>query len=361
MYPKEFQNGNRQKTHRSRVLVKKTNFLLRKSRYAAILILSLVSLFLFGVSGYTLLEEVAPVEAMFLTIGTLTTVAPFELTGKGQLFAIILILFGFGLIAATAAFVGNMFLDGSWIDDYRRRKVQKDLKNYENHYIICGHGQVGQIVADELHGNSLPIVVIDKDEEALARCRDMDVMCLDMDAMEEENLLEAGLEKAKGLISVVNRDADNVFIVLTARAVNPDLFIYARASSKGVEKKLYRAGANHVVSPYASAAVRITQNIIRPTISDFLGSAFSGNGEGIELVLEELKIPDDAPFVNKNLMDSNIRKDFDLIIVAIKRRDGTRIFNPSSLEIMHKGDTLITVGPQLNVDNFLESLSGKTN
>ena len=330
----------------------------KKGRYAGALVLLLVCLFLFGVAGYMLLENVAPVEAMYLTIGTLTTVAPFKLTGRGQLFAIVLILFGFGLVAATAAFIGNMFLDGSWIEHYRRRKVQKQLHGYENHYIICGYGQVGQIVADELHGSGIPIVVIDRNEEAIARGREMGIMCLERDAMEEENLVEAGLERAKGLISVVNRDADNVFIVLTARAVNGDLFICARASSKGVEKKLYRAGANHVVSPYASAAVRITQNILRPTITDFLGSALSGNGEEMELALEELEIPENGPFVDKTLMDSNIRNDFDLIIVAIKRKDGTRIFNPSSLECINKGDTLIAVGPQENMDRFVEKVNG---
>ena len=238
--------------------------------------------------------------------------------------------------------------------------MQKKLHSYENHYIVCGHGQVGQIVADELHESGVPIVVIDKNEEAVTRCRDMGIMCLERDAMEEENLLEAGLERARGLISVVNRDADNVFIVLTARAVNGDLFICARASSRGVEKKLYRAGANHVVSPYASAAVRITQNILRPTITDFLGSALSGNGEEMELALEELEISDNAPFAEKTLMDSNIRNDFDLIIVAIKRKDGSRIFNPSSLECINKGDTLIAVGPQKNMDTFMEKVNGKS-
>jgi voltage-gated potassium channel len=175
--------------------------------------------------------------------------------------------------------------------------------------------------------------------------------------MEEENLLQAGVERAKGLISVVNRDADNVFIVLTARALNPDLFICARASSKGVEKKLFRAGADHVVSPYASAAMRITQNILRPTITDFLELALSG--EGVELALEELHIPEDSSFVEQSLMDSNIRDEFDLIVVAIKRADGTRIYNPSSLELVHAGDILIAIGPQGNMDRFYEKVYGQ--
>jgi voltage-gated potassium channel len=330
--------------------------LLKKGRYAGVLLVLLLCLFLFGVAGYMLLERVAFLEAMYLTIGTLTTVAPFDLTGQGQLFAIVLILFGFGLVAATAAFIGNMVLDGSWIAHYRRHKVQKEIDNYKDHYIICGYGQVGQIVADELHGRGVPIVVIEQNPEVVAHCRDMGIMCLQRDAMEEENLVAAGLERSKGLISVVNRDADNVFIVLTARAVNEDLFIFARASSKGVEKKLYRAGANQVVSPYASAAVRITQNILRPTITDFLGSALSGSKAGMELVLEELEIPDNAPFAGKTLMDSNLRNDFDIIVVAIKRKDGSRIFNPSSLECINRGDTLIAVGPKENITTLLDQV-----
>lgn len=335
------------------------NFLFSsRSRYAVLLLIALACLFLFGMSGYIVVEKVTPLEALYLTIGTLTTVAPFELSDSGRLFAIFLIIFGFGLVAATAAFIGNMFMDANTIELYRRRKVRKKLQNFTGHYVICGHGQMGQIVTAELFGKDLPLVVIDNDENAILRCRELGAAHLKRDAMEEENLIEAGVERAKGLISVVNRDADNVFIVLTARALNPDMFICARASSKGVEKKLFRAGANHVVSPYASAAMRITQNILRPTITDFLDTAISG--KGIDLVMEELKIPENSPFAETSLMESNIRNDFDLIIVAIKRADGTRIYNPSSLELIHAGDTLVFIGPQANMDRFFEKIHGKS-
>lgn len=331
----------------------------RRGRYAGILLISLFCLFLLGTCGYMLLEQVSPTEALYLTVGTLTTVAPFTLSHSGRIFSILLIVFGFGMVAATAAYLGNILLDGTWIEEYRRHKVQKKLQSFKDHYIICGHGQVGRIVASELTSNGLPLVVIEKDPKAVQRCKDLGASCLEKDAMEEENLVEAGVERAKGLISAVNRDADNVFIVLTARALNPDLFIYARASTKGVEKRLYRAGANHVVSPYASAAIRITQNILRPNVTDFLGSALSGSDEGIELTLEEFKIPEAAPFVEKTLMDSNIRNEFDLIVVAIKRADGTRIYNPSSLEMIRADDMLIAVGPRQNTDRFFEFLYGK--
>lgn len=331
----------------------------RRRRYAKILVVSLICLFLFGMTGYMLLENASPVEALYLTLGTLTTVAPFTLSDGGRIFAIFLIVLGFGMVAATAAFLGNMFLDGTWIEDYRRRRVQKILHSFKDHYIVCGHGQVGQIVAAELFRNGLPLVVIDRDKKAIQHCKELGATYIENDAMEEDVLLEAGIERARGLISVVNRDADNVFIVLTGRALNPDLFICARASTKGVEKKLHRAGANHVVSPYASAAIRITQNILRPTVTDFLDSALSGSGDGIELTLEEFEIPETAAFLQKSLMDSNIRNDFDLIVVAIKRADGTRIYNPSSLEMIHAGDMLIVVGPEANTNRFYEFLYEK--
>lgn len=330
----------------------------RKLRYARMLLLALVMLFMVGVLGFMLLEEISLIEAMYLTIGTLTTVAPFELHDEGRLFALLLIFVGFGLLAATAAFIGNIFLDANGMELYRRRKVQKTLQKFSDHYIICGHGQMGQIVAAELQRNGMQMVVLDKDDQAIMRCREADITYLEQDATEEEALQEAGVERAKALICLLNRDADNVFVVVTARALNPDIFISVRANTKGVEKKLYHAGANHVVSPYASAAVRVIQNILRPTISDFLDNAISKEG-GAQLQLEELEIPEDAPFVGGTLMDSSIRHDFDLIIVAIKRYDGSRVFNPSSLEPIHAGDTLIAIGPQDNMLRFMEKLYGK--
>jgi voltage-gated potassium channel len=329
----------------------------RRLRYAGMLLFSLVLLFLLGVVGFMVLEGASAVEAMYLTIGTLTTVAPFQLHDSGRVFALFLILVGFGLVAGAAACIGNMVLDGHGLELYRRRKVRKKLEKFSDHYIICGHGQMGHIVAEELVRNGVQLVVIDNDDDAVLRCREEDIPYLQGDAMEEDNLLQAGIERAKGLVSVVNRDADNVFIIVTARALNPNLFISARASTKGVEQKLYRAGADHVVSPYASAAVRITQNILRPTVTDFLDLALSG--KGVELALEELELPKDAPFAGKPLMESNIHNDFDLIVVAIQRADGSRVFNPSSLEPLHAGDTLVAIGPQANMDRFFESLYGR--
>ncbi len=335
----------------------KSSYFQRRNRYAAYLLLSIFCIVLLGMLGYMLLEDIAPLAALYMAIGTLTTVSPFALSDSGRVFSIILLVLGFGMVAATAGYLGNMLLDGNWVELYRRRKVLKNLKAYSDHYIVCGHGQVGKRVVAELHRNQKPVVVIDNDEEVLLRCKEMGIPYLDMDAMEEEALVEAGVERAKGLVSVVNRDADNVYIVLSARSLNPGLFICARASSKGVEGKLIRAGANRVVSPYASAAMRITQNILRPSVTDFLEQALSG--KGMELELEELYISQDSQFASQQKVDSQIiRNDFDLIIVAIMRSDGSWIYNPKPEEPIQVEDTVIAVGPKTKMDSFFEYLYG---
>ena len=334
----------------------KHSYYKRKNRYACALLLCIVCIILLGMFGYMALEGIPPLQALYMAIGTLTTISPFTLSDNGKIFSIVLLILGFGLVAASAAFLGNLLLEGSWVELYRRRKMTKRLKKFSDHYIICGHGQVGKRVVKELHTHQIPVVVIDNDQEVLLRCTEMCIPHLDKDAMDEETLIEAGVERAKGLVSVVNRDADNVYIVLTARSFNPDLFICARASSKGVESKLIRAGANRVVSPYASAAMRITQNILRPSVNEFLELALSG--DGFELELEEMHIPAEAPFEQETIHSDTIRNDFDLIVVAIMREDNTWIYNPSQHEPIHRQDTVIAIGPKKNMDHFFQYLYG---
>ena len=328
----------------------------RRNRYTAILLGALFCLLLLGTAGYMLLEDVEPLRALYMTVVALTTVAGTSLSESGQLFTVVLVLLGFGLVAAAGACVGNLLLEGNWIQLYKWRKVRKMLQGLRDHYIICGHGQMGQLVAEELIRHEITVVVLDSSESALMRCKELGIPHLHCDAMEEENLQAAGVERAQGLIIVVDRDADNVFIALTARSLNPDLFICARAGSKGVEKKLIRAGVDKVVSPYASAAIRITQKVLRPGITDFLDLALSG--EGFELEMEELRIPEGAPIAGRTLVEANIRNEFNLIVITLLRPDGTRVYNPPPEETIQAGDTLIAVGPRDNMDRFYEHLYG---
>lgn len=234
--------------------------------------------------------------------------------------------------------------------------MKKQLDELENHYIICGYGQMGQIIVKELSNLKMPLVVIDSDESLIIRFREKGILHLMADATEEENLVAAGVERARGLVAVVNKDTDNVFIVLTARDLNKKLQIFARAGSPSTHKRLLQAGADRVVSPFATGAQHIAQNILRPTVTDFLALALSA--EGLELSMEEILVPDNAELVGKELMHTGIRSEYNLIVVAIKRRDGTMIFNPSPHEMFEGGDILVAIGPQENLLNFEREIKG---
>lgn len=324
--------------------------------------LSFMSLLLlaFGVSGYVLLEHYTLLEALYMTVITLATVGFQEvrpLDQTGQVFTIILVLLGAGFVAYSLVYFCQLIFDPNLLELYRRGRLRKQLDQLEDHYIICGYGQMGQIIVQELSNLKIPLVVIDSEASLVIRFRERGILHLLGNATEEENLTAAGIQRAKGLVSVVNKDTDNVFIVLTARDLNQDLQIYARAGSPSTHKRLLQAGANRVVSPFATGGHHIAQNILRPTVTDFLALALSA--EGLELSMEEILVSDGAELIGKKLMHTGIRSDYDLIVIGIKRRDGSMIYNPSPHELLEGGDILITIGPQDNLLRFQQHMKSK--
>jgi len=314
----------------------------------------------FGISGFMIIEKYGFVDALYMTVITLSTVGFQEvkpLDQAGRIFTVCLILLGAGFVAYNINLLASILLDGQLVEMYRRRRLDKLLENMADHFIVCGHGQMGQIVARELCRANLGVVVIDKEPTVIQRVQESRIVHLAADATEEETLVMAGVQRARGLVSVVSRDTDNVFIVLTARDLNRNLQILARAGTQGAEKRLMKAGANRVVSPYASGAIRIARNILQPTVTDFLELALSG--EGMELSMEEAEIPEGAPLVGKDLMSSGIRSQYNLIIVAIKRKDARMIYNPLSQEELREGDVLIAIGPRENLARFRAWLAGR--
>lgn len=334
-----------------------------RSTIQRIIVISCLTLFLIAMAtfAYMVVEGFSFLEAFYMTVITLSTVGYGEvrpLDDHGRMITVGIILTGAGFVAFNLAYVSQFFLDVKLWELYRRRKLRQQLDRLSEHYIVCGYGQMGQIIVGELSKHGIPVVVIDSDQSLLIKTREKGVMLLPEDAMEEENLLAAGILRAKGLVSVVNRDTDNVFIVLTARDLNKNLWIFARAGSPDTEKRLTKAGADRVVSPFSIGAQSIAHQILRPTVTDFLALALSS--EGLELSMEEIWLPEDSEPVGKALMNSNIRSQYNLIVVAIKRRDGKMIYNPPPGEILHARDTLVALGPQDNLDRFSSNIYGKT-
>jgi voltage-gated potassium channel len=244
-------------------------------------------------------------------------------------------------------------VEGQLQDIFGRRRMEKEIRNLHDHYIICGYGRIGEVISRELSHNNIPIVVVDNRPQHTPTLERSGYLHVIGNATQEEVLLTAGIERARGLISVVSSDADNVYIVLTARSMNPNLTIVSRAGEPGSEQKLRRAGANEVISPYELGGQRMAQTILRPTVVDFMDVAL---GEGIDLSLEEIPVGGGRDIIGKPLKDSGIRQRLDLIIVAIKRLDGTMLFNPHPDAPILQGDTLIALGSKANLDKLMHML-----
>lgn len=232
--------------------------------------------------------------------------------------------------------------------------MQKQIGELKNHFIICGFGRIGRIICDELYADNIEFVVVEQDASAIAEFETGKYLFLQMDATSEEALLEAGIMNARGLVTAVNSDANNVFITLTAKGLRPDIYVLARASEEKSEAKLRKAGASSVVSPYLIGARRMAHVLKRPTVVDFIDIAAGGNKLG--LIMEEARIGANSGFVGKNLIDSRLRQDFGVIIVAIKKMSGEMLFNPKPSDTLGAGDVIVVIGKKEDLKRMSEVL-----
>jgi voltage-gated potassium channel len=230
------------------------------------------------------------------------------------------------------------------------------IKAIKNHYIVCGYGRIGRIIAQELRSNRIPVLVIDHGPEFAQDLEEQDIPYIIDDATSEETLLEAGIERARGLVSVVSSDADNLFITMSARGLKADLHIVTRADEEQTEKKLLRAGANRVVLPYLIGGQKMAQTIVRPAVADFLELTTHSNG--IELKMEGLLVSRKSKLAGVTLVDSKIRQEMNVIVVGIKKKSGEMAFNPSSQTRIEADDTLIALGHASELERLASILSG---
>jgi len=228
----------------------------------------------------------------------------------------------------------------------------------KDHYIVCGCGRIGNLICKEFakSAKQLTFVVIENDPDVIEKIENENYLYVQGDSTEEDVLIKAGIGKAKGLITAVSSDSDNVYITLTARELNPKLFILARASEENAEKKLLRAGADKVMSPYYIGGMRMAQTILRPAVVDFIELAVQDRS--MELQLEEIKVRKSSKFIGVSLKDSGIRQDFGLIVVSIKKLSGDTEFNPSSESKIELGDTVLALGEKKNLLR-LEKIMGE--
>jgi len=321
-------------------------------------LLLIVAVCAIGAIGFHIIEGWPWFDGLYMTVITMTTVGYGEiraLSHEGRIFNIFLILSSVtagGLLLATATQALLEFELGSFMG---RRRLEKEIEKLKGHYIICGAGRVGRTVAREFRAHNIPCLIIEVDAQRAEWAIKEGIPVLIGSGATEESLKQARIEHAKGLVSAVTSDADNLYIVLTASGMHPSMPIIARASEEEAIPKLRRAGATQVLSPYQFIGHRIVQLVLRPNVIDFIDSAFGS--QRMDIQIEEIRIPDRSSLAGKTLEGAEIRKKTGVMVVALKKIDGTMTFSPAPEEVLCAGDHLIAIGSAGDLEK-LESLAG---
>jgi len=332
---------------------------LKEFRKKVVLMAALIVLIIsFGTFGYMLIERWNFLDSFYMTIITLTTVGYGEvhpLSVKGRLFTIVLIIGGVGTVFYALSTGAKITLEGELQEIFGRQRLEKKIKGLKDHYIVSGYGRMGRIICRELKEHSLPFAVIEKNPANLKP--DEEILIVEGDATKDEVLKKMGIERAKGLISVLPTDAENLYAVLSARVLNPNLLIVARAGEEGSEQKLLRAGADRVVSPYHIGGIRIAHTVLKPAVVDFIEFATkSGNSD---LQMEEITIRGGSELVGLTLDECGFGRELGVIIVAIKQPSGEMKFNPTFRSTVADGDTLIAIGEIHRLKQLEDMAAGK--
>lgn len=302
-------------------------------------------LLILGASGYMVIEKWSFMDALYMTVITLATVGygeVHEISPEGRLFTVILIFLGVGFFLYVVGNVIQFLVEGRIRHVLGRRILDKQISKLKNHFIVCGYGRMGRALCTYLIQKYLDVVVVEQNPNRVPVMDKDGILYIVGGATDEDNLMKAGIKKARGIISVLGADADNVFLVLIAKRLNPEIFVVARANQDETENTLYDAGTDKVVSPFALGARRMAHAILRPAVIHFLELAFADDSTDIHV--EEIPVSVSSRLVNVSLQESGFRQDFNLIIISIRKADGTMCFNPKASHLFEADDTIIAVG-----------------
>ncbi len=308
-------------------------------------LLLLLGIICVGTTGYMIIEKWDLLSSLYMTVITITTVGYrelFPLSNAGKIFTMFLIFTGVGIIAYTLGMIAQAMIELKIMSILGRKKLGLKIRSLKNHYILCGYGKIGRVVANELKAKDVPVLVIEKNPELREILEKDGHPYIIADATIEDNLLEAGIERAKGIIALLSSDADNLFVTMTAKTLNPNLFVLSRAEEEHTYNKLLRVGADKVVMPHIIGGQKLANLITRPAVAEFLELTVHSKEIGLEI--EELMVGKGSPLNGQTLKDSGIRQKTNVIVVAIRKKSGQMIFNPSSMTRIEEGDILIVLG-----------------
>jgi len=307
-----------------------------------------------GTSGYMFLEEMTFLDALYMTVITVSTVGfkeVAELDPPGKLFTMVIIICGLGLVAYAFSSFFSFILEGEFKNIVRRRRMEKQINRMKDHYILCGAGQTGQSVIERFQRSRVPFIVVEKHEEKVEELIEQGNLAYLGDATHEETLEKVNIKEAKGLVSCLSNDADNVFTVLTARGMNNDLRIVSRAIEKNAHSKLLKAGANNTISPNELGGTRMASLLLRPAVVSFLD--IITHVDEMTLDLEEVQLCERSDLPGKTLKEARIPERTGLIVLAIKKQDEEILrFNPGPQEKLEAADKMLVLGMEEQVDKL---------
>ncbi len=308
-------------------------------------VVGLIMVIIAGTTGYMYIEGWSLLDGLYMTVITISSIGFQEvhpLGNAGRVFTIFLVLIGFGVVGYVLITGSRMLIEGEVEKIITRRRSMRAIEKISGHFIVCGFGRMGAYVCHQFSARGIPFVIVENSPEAQLKIIDAAYHLVPGNATEEEVLMSANIKTARGLVSVLDSDASNVYVVLSARELNPNLEIIARAGEENAHKKLIRAGANRVISPYQVGGMRMVMGILKPEVMNFLEVAMDYRDMNIEL--EEVPIVHDSVYCGKSLVETDIRRDLNLIIIAIKKKYGKMLFNPGPGAIIEEGDMLIAMG-----------------
>jgi voltage-gated potassium channel len=321
---------------------------------------SLIFILIFSAGiAYHFFEQLNLFESVYMVVITLTTTGYGDLVPKttmGRVLALVVLFVGIAIASYTLTLITKLIIEGELRRTLGRRKLEKFVKQLHDHVIICGYGRVGMVITRQLIERKIDFVVIEKDEATFALLEDNEILGVFGDASSDEILKKANIDKARSLIAVTKNDPDNLFITISARQLNPSLYIIARSTDETIEEKFLRAGANKVICPYRLGAMQMTQSALRPNVIDFIEIA--AHRQNIEYNLEEIKVCEASEVCNRTLEELALPKTAGVIIVGI-RRDEKMMFNPSASTAIQPNDILIALGDPVQLSTLEKIVTGK--
>src|SRR5215469_7759484 len=331
----------------------------RLARRFLILFAAVLTTLTIGTIGFSVIDHYPPFDAFYMTLTTMTTVGYGEihpLSHTGRIFNSFLIFFGVTTIFIAIGAMTQTIVELELGEFIGKRRNKHMIDKLENHFIVCGFGRVGRGAAAELKHAHVPFIVVDIRPERAEQAIAEGMLAVAADSTRDETLRQAGVERARGLVSALASDADNLFVLLSAKGINPRIYVATRAAEEGAEEKMRRAGADAVFAPYAITGHRLAQSLLRPHVVQFLD--FTTKDIGMDITIEQVRVSEHSVMASKSIQDMQVGRNLGVIVMAVRRADGQMIFNPKADCVIHGGDFLIAMGQQENLRQLEAAVAG---